>query len=122
MPFLFFCHFPIDQSLAFFVKFDSESYHLSPVSLERLHIATIDNLANGSFLATIVSQFQFYHIDIARSSCYNIYPARGKHVLYFNLQTDGIENRTDDQTLALLHIHGSHLLVAIRHIGNQCLQ
>ena len=77
MPFLFFFHhFPIDQSLAFFVKFDSESYHLSPVSLERLHIATIDNLANGGFLATIVSQFQFYHIDIARSSCYNIYPAR----------------------------------------------
>ena len=87
----FLSYFPVKQSLAFFVKFYPEAYHLSSVCLERLQIVIVDNLANGGFLASIVPQFQLYNIDIARSGCYHIYPASGKHAFYLYLQTNGIE-------------------------------
>ena len=57
-------------------------------------------------------------------SCFDneVDSASRKHVLYFHLQTDGIQDGTDDQTVTLFHIHGCQLLVAVRHIGNQCLE
>ena len=99
--FLFFSNFPIQYAFSFLVQFYAEAYHLSLVSLERFQVSVFLNLLDGSLLAAIVSQLQFYHVDVAGSLGYEVDSSCSKHVLHFNLQSDGIQNGTDDESIAL---------------------
>ena len=62
---LLFRSLPIQEPLTVFVQFDAQSYDLALVSLERLHVLTVEYLLGCSFLAAVISQFQLNDVDVA---------------------------------------------------------
>ena len=64
-PLLSFCSSPAQQSLAFLIKFDAETYNMPLVSLERLHILSVKDLGGRGILAAIIAQLQLYNVDIS---------------------------------------------------------
>ena len=119
----FFHSLPLQQPLAQVFQLDSKSYYLSClVCLERLKVLVVLYLLLCSGDATVLGEFQLYHIGIMWSDAENIDSASREHVLYLCAEPYGIEDAADDEAITLLHIHACQLLVAVRYVGNQCLE